>query len=325
MAGGPIHVENVEKGLEALALYALSFQLARTTYSLSLFTGSAFGRLFVGTAQLHFTEDALALHLLLQDLQGLIDVIVTNRDLHVSLYLIILSHMGDKAHGNVPKKKASNIPIPGCEGPFRLSNGLICGIFNENTDYGMSILRIARMGHPVLMGKARAVKDPTSTSVHKLVSDMVDTMLDAPGIGLAAPQVHVPARVVVFRVPEERTESGDGVPLTFLINPEIEPVGDEKEEGIEGCLSLPEMIGLVPRYTKIRYRAFDLTGQRFEVEAEGYHARVVQHECDHLDGILYPMRMTDLSKLGYAEDMSKNYQASYCEFSEGEVDDADDY
>ena len=92
MAGGPIHVENVEKGLEALALYALSFQLARTTYSLSLFTGSAFGRLFVGTAQFHFTEDALALHLLLQDLQGLIDIVVTNRDLHVSFYLIIFSN-----------------------------------------------------------------------------------------------------------------------------------------------------------------------------------------------------------------------------------------
>ena len=121
MAGGPIHVENVEKGLKALALYALSFQLARTTYSLSLFTGSAFGRFFVGTAQFHFTEDALALHLLLQDLQGLIDVIVTNRDLHVSLYLIILRHMRDKAHGYVPKRKPSNIPIPRCEGPFRLS------------------------------------------------------------------------------------------------------------------------------------------------------------------------------------------------------------
>ena len=184
----------------------------------------------------------------------------------------------------------------------------------------MSILKIARMGHPVLMGKARAVTDPTSAPVHKLVSDMVDTMLDAPGIGLAAPQVHVPARVVVFRVPEERTESGDGVPLTFLVNPEIEPVGKAQEEGAEGCLSLPGMVGLVPRYKQIRYRAFDLTGQRFEVEAEGYHARVVQHECDHLDGILYPMRMTDLSKLGYAEDMSKDYQAPYDELFEGKAD-----
>ena len=184
----------------------------------------------------------------------------------------------------------------------------------------MSILKIARMGHPMLMGKARAVEDPTSAPVHQLVSDMVETMLDAPGIGLAAPQVHVPARVVVFQVPAERDGSDNGVPLTSLINPEIEPVGEGMEEGIEGCLSLPEMVGLVPRYLKIRYRAFDLKGQLIEVEAEGYHARVVQHECDHLDGILYPMRMTDLSKLGYGEEMSKTYKAPGSELPEGEAE-----
>ena len=125
----------------------------------------------------------------------------------------------------------------------------------------MAILKIARMGHPVLMGKARPVLDPTSAPVQQLVSDMVETMLDAPGIGLAAPQVHVPARVVVFRVPEERDGSENGVPLTVLINPEIEPVDEAMEEGMEGCLSLPEMVGLVSRHTKIRYRAFDLEGQ----------------------------------------------------------------
>ena len=188
----------------------------------------------------------------------------------------------------------------------------------------MAILKIARMGHPVLMGKARPVLDPTSAPVQQLVSDMVETMLDAPGIGLAAPQVHVPARVVVFRVPEERDGSENGVPLTVLINPEIEPVDEAMEEGMEGCLSLPEMVGLVSRYTKIRYRAFDLEGQCFEVEAEGYHARVVQHECDHLNGILYPMRMTDLSKLGYAEDMSKTDQGPCGERPEGISEDVDD-
>ena len=188
----------------------------------------------------------------------------------------------------------------------------------------MSILKIARMGHPVLMGKARAIEDPTSAAVHQLVSDMVETMLDAPGIGLAAPQVHTPARVVVFQIPAERDGSDNGVPLTSLINPEIEPVGEGMEEGIEGCLSLPEMVGLVPRYIKIRYRAFDLKGQRIEVEAEGYHARVVQHECDHLDGILYPMRMTDLSKLGYAEEMSKTYKTRCDELPEGVAEVADD-
>jgi len=175
----------------------------------------------------------------------------------------------------------------------------------------MAILKIARMGHPVLMGQARPVADPTEPAVRQLVADMVETMMDAPGVGLAAPQVHVPARIVVFRVPADREDDGDGVPLTVLINPEIEPLTDEMEEGIEGCLSLPEMAGMVPRYTKIRYRATDLNGETFERQAEGYHARVVQHECDHLDGVLYPMRMTDLSKLGYADEMSKADAGDY--------------
>ena len=198
------------------------------------------------------------------------------------------------------------------------------GFFYDKAGFGMAILKIARMGHPVLMGKARPVLDPTSTPVQQLVSDMVETMLDAPGIGLAAPQVHVPTRVVVFHVPGDRDSSVNGVPLTVLINPEIEPVDEVMEEGMEGCLSLPEMVGLVPRYAKICYRAFDLDGQRVEVEADGYHARVVQHECDHLDGILYPMRMTDLSKLGYAEDMSKSDREPYGESSEGKAEDAYD-
>lgn len=181
----------------------------------------------------------------------------------------------------------------------------------------MAILKIARMGHPTLMGIAEPISDPRAPSVHQLVADMIDTMVDAPGIGLAAPQVHVPVRVVVFQVPGDRGEGGEGVPLTALINPEIEPIGDETEEGIEGCLSLPGMAGMVPRHTKIRYRATGLDGEVFERVAEGYHARVVQHECDHLDGILYPMRMTDLSTLGYAEEMSKSTDAGY-------TDDEDD-
>ena len=135
-------------------------------------------------------------------------------------------------------------------------------------------------------------------------------MADAPGIGLAAPQIHVPARIVVFYVPEQRMPEGeDGIPLTALINPVIEPLGDDMEEGIEGCLSLPEMQGMVPRYTRIRYRAIGPNGKPFEREAEGYHARVVQHECDHLDGILYPMRMRDLSSFGYGEEMQRGLRA----------------
>jgi len=166
----------------------------------------------------------------------------------------------------------------------------------------MAILKIARMGHPNLMRVADPVDDPTHPAVHKLVSDMVDTMIDAPGIGLAAPQVHIAVRIVVFHVPQER---GEAMPLTALINPEIEPLTEETATAVEGCLSLPGMAGDVPRYTKIRYRAWGLDGAPFERIAEGFHARVVQHECDHLDGILYPMRMTDLTRFGYAEEMAK--------------------
>lgn len=171
----------------------------------------------------------------------------------------------------------------------------------------MAILKIARMGHPVLMTPARAIADPTDPAVHALVSDMVETMLDAPGVGLAAPQVHVPARIVVFHVPPGRDQHGDGegVALTALINPKIEPLTDEMEDGVEGCLSLPQMAGTVPRYTRIRYTALGLDGATIEREATGFHARVVQHECDHLDGVLYPMRMTDLTSFGYADEMAK--------------------
>ncbi len=175
----------------------------------------------------------------------------------------------------------------------------------------MAILKIARMGHPVLMTPAREVANPTAPEVHALINDMVDTMLDAPGVGLAAPQVHVPARIVVFHVPAGRGGEGEeGVPLTALINPKIEPLDDEKEDGVEGCLSLPEMAGTVSRYARIRYTATAPDGTMIEREAEGFHARVVQHECDHLDGILYPMRMTDLSTLGYAEEMAKGHQGT---------------
>ena len=169
----------------------------------------------------------------------------------------------------------------------------------------MAILKIARMGHPVLTSKAMKVDDPTSSSVRRLASDMLETMIDAPGVGLAAPQVHVPLRVIVFRVPPVREDDNQSVPATVIINPEITPLSDLEEEDIEGCLSIPQMVGMVPRYKKIRYQAYDLNGQKLEVDAEGYHARIIQHECDHLDGILYPMRMRDLSKFGFAEEFSK--------------------
>jgi peptide deformylase len=165
----------------------------------------------------------------------------------------------------------------------------------------MSILKIAKMGHPVLKSPAEEVLDPTAAAIQLLVRDMIETMVDAPGTGLAAPQVHVAKRVVVFLVSAGRANHAgtDEVPLTVLVNPVIEPLGDEVSEDWEGCLSVPGLRGLVPRFEHIRYQALDLDGQAIDREAHGFHARVVQHECDHLDGILYPQRMTDLANLVY--------------------------
>ena len=168
----------------------------------------------------------------------------------------------------------------------------------------MAILKIARMGHPLLMRVADPIEDPSAPEVRRLALDMIDTMRDAPGIGLAAPQVHIPLRMVIYYVPEGRDEEGEGHPLTILINPEITVLDPALETGAEGCLSLPGMVGSVPRPQHIAVKAFDLDGQVQEYEAMGYHARVIQHECDHLDGIIYPMRMTDLSSLGYVEEMT---------------------
>lgn len=174
---------------------------------------------------------------------------------------------------------------------------------------GMALLKIARMGHPVLRARAAEVDDPTAPWVRRLVEDMIETMEDAGGTGIAAPQVHMAHRVVVFRVdPERLTEiPGDAAQdLTVLINPVIEPVGSERAFGWEGCLSVPGMRGVVPRHLRIRYRGLDLHGRPIEREAAGFHARVVQHECDHLDGILYPQRMTDLRLLCFVEELQRN-------------------
>ncbi len=169
----------------------------------------------------------------------------------------------------------------------------------------MAILKIARMGHPVLAQIARPVADPSHPEIRHLVNDMVDTMMDANGAGLAAPQVHVPLRVVIFQAPDDRSEPEIGeaerfdhtAPLTCLINPEIMVMDETKEGGWEGCLSVPGLRGLVERPAHIRYRGFGLDGKLIERTARGFHARVVQHEVDHLDGRLYPSRMSDLSKL----------------------------
>lgn len=174
----------------------------------------------------------------------------------------------------------------------------------------MTVREITLMGHPVLMTPSAPVADPTSPEIAALVQDMQDTMEAAGGIGIAAPQIGVGLRVVIFRLPPEAAAGGDSTepelrealharPLTVLINPEIEVIGDERVEGWEGCLSVPGLRGLVPRYNHIRYRAQGLDGAWFEREAQGFHAVVAQHECDHLDGILYPMRMVDMGTLQF--------------------------
>ncbi|WP_448208507.1 peptide deformylase [Azospirillum sp. sgz302134] len=165
----------------------------------------------------------------------------------------------------------------------------------------MALLKIARMGHPVLRKVAAPVSDPTDPEIRRLAADMIDTMFDAPGVGLAAPQVHESRRIIVFRVPADRS-GGESVEPTVLINPVIEPVGEEMALGWEGCLSVPGMRGIVPRHARIRYRGVGMDGEPIEREAAGFHARVIQHENDHLDGILYIDRMTDLRYLAFNEE-----------------------
>jgi peptide deformylase len=173
----------------------------------------------------------------------------------------------------------------------------------------MALLKIARMGHPVLRVPAKPVDDPSASWVRRLVEDMIETMEDAGGTGIAAPQLHAPWRIVVFRVGGERLTDlpGDAEQnLTVLINPVIESVGDEIAFGWEGCLSVPGLRGVVPRQLRIRYTATGLDERPIEREAAGFHARVVQHECDHLDGILYPQRITDHRLLGFVEELQRH-------------------
>lgn len=172
----------------------------------------------------------------------------------------------------------------------------------------MAILKIARMGHPVLLRRCDPVPDPGAPEIRRLVADMMETMDDAPGVGLAAPQVFQPLRLFVFRVPGDRSggDSDDSpVGNSVLINPELELVGDERVLGWEGCLSIPGMRAAIPRAKRVRYRGVDCDGNVVAREVSGFHARVVQHEYDHLDGILYTMRVNDFSLFGFNEELTK--------------------
>jgi peptide deformylase len=172
----------------------------------------------------------------------------------------------------------------------------------------MAILKIARMGHPVLLRKCEPVADPGAPEIRRLVADMIETMEDASGAGLAAPQVHVPLRMFVFRVPETRgLEDADDLPVgnTVVINPEVDLLSEERILRWEGCLSIPGLRAAVPRAPRIRYRGVDCDGAVIEREVSGFHAGVVQHEFDHLNGILYPMRMKDFSRFGFTEELAR--------------------
>jgi len=169
----------------------------------------------------------------------------------------------------------------------------------------MALLKIAKMGHPILFQPAQPVADPGAADIRKLVRDMIETMEDAPGVGLAAPQVHVSLRLFVFCVPPGRAAGGEVIKPTVLINPEVEPIGNEVMYCIEGCLSIPGMRALVPRAARIRYRGVDCDGHETLVEAAGFHANVIQHEYDHLNGVLYPMRVADFTSFGYLEEFAK--------------------
>jgi peptide deformylase len=173
----------------------------------------------------------------------------------------------------------------------------------------MALRKIARMGHPVLRAPAAAVDDPDAPFVRRLVRDMIETMEDAGGTGIAAPQIHEPFRIIIFRVaPEGVSELAGDLPmdLTALVNPVVEPLGEERALGWEGCLSVPGLRGAVARPLRIGYRGLTPEGKTIEREVAGFHARVVQHECDHLDGILYPQRMSDNRLLVFAEELLRH-------------------
>jgi peptide deformylase len=172
----------------------------------------------------------------------------------------------------------------------------------------MSILKVARIGHPVVRTVARAVEKGSFRDrlFQKLIDDMRETMYDYEGVGLAAPQVHESLRLAVIEVPGTDDRSGAEVPFMVLVNPVITPVGDEREQGWEGCLSVPDLRGTVSRLKRLKLDALDRTGKAYSLEASGFFARVIQHECDHLDGQVYLDRMADMRSLTFIKEFEEH-------------------
>ena len=167
----------------------------------------------------------------------------------------------------------------------------------------MAILKIAKLGHPVLLKKTNEISNLNDIDLKKIIYDMSETMIDANGIGLAAPQVHLSLRLFIYRNPDIKEK--EKIKVSILINPKIEKISDDTEDDWEGCLSIPGMSGLVRRSKKIIYSGFDLKGAKVSGEADGLHARVIQHEFDHLNGILYTSRLADKRAFGYSEEIEK--------------------
>jgi len=169
------------------------------------------------------------------------------------------------------------------------------------------ILKVARLGHPAVRSPTRPLPAEmiASPDLQRLVDDMIETMHEYDGVGLAAPQIHVGLRLAVIEVPASDERSRDAVPLTVLVNPRVTPLGDEKEHAWEGCLSIPDLRGVVPRWSRLRLEALDRAGAPFTLEAEGFFARVIQHECDHLDGSVYLDRMEGLRTLSFLREFER--------------------
>ena len=171
----------------------------------------------------------------------------------------------------------------------------------------MAAKTVLRMGEPTLLAVAEPILEFDTPELHALIQDLEDTMLSMNGAGIAAPQIGISLRVVIFGqkanadTKNPRYPDADAVPYTVLINPTLTPIDDETENGWEGCLSVPGMRGIVPRYTKLHYKGFDQYGHVIDRLVSGFHARVVQHECDHLEGILYPMRIQNLRHFGFTD------------------------
>ena len=166
----------------------------------------------------------------------------------------------------------------------------------------MAVRDVLRMGDPRLLTRAQPVEKFDTPELHALLADMLDTMAALDGAGLAAPQIGVGLQVVIFGIEHNpRYPDADEIPLTVLINPTLTPLADELEDGWEGCLSVPGMRGVVPRFARLRYQGHDQFGKPMDRSVDGFHARVVQHECDHLIGVLYPMRVRDFSRFGFTD------------------------